>query len=103
MEFGPIVGKPVRFPSGRVDVRLTAAHRRAYRRLYAAYRTNLDGLPILRDRDFDGRAVRMTARQLEALNKALAELAVGDRNAKGVFAQQESARVRLFKRLQYLS
>ena len=56
----PIVGKAVRFPPGRVEIRLGPEQRSPYRRLYAAYGTVLDGLPVLRDRDFDGRAVSVT-------------------------------------------
>jgi hypothetical protein len=63
----PIEGKPVRFPPGRVAIRLDESHRTAYRRLYASYRTILDGLPVLRDRDFDGRKVLVTPAQAAAL------------------------------------
>jgi hypothetical protein len=104
MTFEPIVGTPVRFPPGRVEVRLNAGHRSAYRRLYAGYRTIIDGLPVLReDRDFDGRAVRMTQPQLEALNAALASVSAPEDDGSGAFDAQESGRTRLFKRLQYLS
>jgi hypothetical protein len=102
MEYQPLVGRRLRFPPGRVEVRLNADHRRAYRELYAGYRTVLDGLPVLRDRDFDGRPVRMSASQLAALNEALLQLAES-RRPGGVFAGQEADRTRLFKRLQYLS
>lgn len=104
MPFEPIVGTPARIPPGRVEVRLTAEHRRAYRTLYARYRTILDGLPVLReDRDFDGRAVRMTPAHLDALNEAFATLEPGERRSGTVFGAQEKGRTRLFKRLQYLS
>ncbi len=103
MDFEPIVGKPVRIPPGRVEVRLNEAHHRAYRTLSAQYRTIIDGLPVLRDRDFDGRAVKMTPAQLLALNDALAELAAGARRGSTVFGAQEAGRTRLFKRLQFLS
>jgi hypothetical protein len=103
MDFEPIVGKPVRIPPGRVAVRLDERHHRAYRALYAQYRTIIDGLPVLRDRDFDGRAVKMTPVQLQALNDALAELARGARRGATVFGAQEAGRTRLFKRLQFLS
>ena len=100
----PIVGKAVRFPPGRVEIRLGPEQRSPYRRLYAAYGTVLDGLPVLRDRDFDGRAVSVTQRQLQALNQAFAKLAdEGSAAAEGVFSTQEARRTRLFKRLQYLS
>jgi hypothetical protein len=103
MDLAPVAGKTLRFPPGRVEVRLNDAHRRAYRALYAAYRTVIDGLPTLRDRDFDGRAVRMTAKQLDALNAAFEGLADEDGRGSSVFAAQEAGRTRLFKRLQYLS
>jgi hypothetical protein len=103
MAFEPVVGTPVRIPPGRVQVRLNDAHRRAYRTLYARYRTVIDGLPALRDRDFDGRPVRITPSQLEALNNALADLAGVDQPRTGVFDAQEAGRTRLFKRLQHLS
>ena len=100
----PIVGKAVRFPPRRVEIRLEPEQRSPYRRLYAAYGTVLDGLPVLRDRDFDGRAVVVTQRQLEALNQAFAKLAdEGSATAEGVFSTQEARRTQLFKRLQYLS
>ena len=103
MEYEPVTGKPVRFPPGRVEVRLKPAHRSAYRALYGAYRTILDGLPVLRDRDFDGRPVRMTQGQLDALNEAFRALAESARRGDGAFAAQEAGRTRLFKRLQFLS
>ena len=104
MQTEPIVGKRVKFPPGRVEIRLTPEHRSAYRRLYATYRTILDGLPVLRDRDFDGRTVNVTPMQLEALNRAFTKLAPAERSAvEGVFGAQEAQKTRLFKRLQYLS
>ena len=99
----PVVGAPVRFPPGRVAIRLDERHRSAYRRLYAAYRTILDGLPVLCERDFDGRAVKVTPAQLEALNAAFAGLSAGEAKPGSVFEAQESARTKLFKRLQHLS
>jgi hypothetical protein len=103
MELAPLVGKRVRIPPGRVEVHLTAEHRRAYRTLYARYRTVIDGLPALRDRDFDGRAVNMTPSQLEALNRAFATPGEPADSTYGVFDAQESQKTRLFKRLQFLS
>ena len=100
----PISGRPVRFPPGRVEVRLDERHRAAYRRLYAGYRTMLTDLPVLRERDFDGRALKLTKRQLAALNEAFASLsAAPDRKTGDVFEGQEAGRTGLFKRLQYLS
>ncbi|HEY8173370.1 MAG TPA: hypothetical protein VIH21_09785 [Dehalococcoidia bacterium] len=108
MNIDPLVGTPVRVPPGRVAVRLNEGHRRAYRTLYGRYQTILDGLPVLRDdRDFDGRAVKVTPSQLEALNHAFATLADGNgaagRKPGSVFAGQEASKEQLFKRIQYLS
>lgn len=103
MPFEPIVGTPLRFPPGRVAVRLDEGHRLAYRRLYQHYQSVLAGLPVLRDRDFDGRVVRMTARELAALNQALAALDVPAQASQDAFEAQERVRTRLFKRLQFLS
>ena len=103
MALAPLAGKPVRIPPGRVEVRLNAEHRRIYRALYAGYRTIIDGLPALRDRDFDGRAVKMPPNQLEALNRAFASFDAPAASAAGVFDAQESQKTSLFKRLQFLS
>jgi len=104
METGQIVGKRVRFPPGRVEIHLKPEQRSAYRRLYAAYQTILEGLPVFRDRDFDGRAVSVTQRQLKALNQAFSKLEhEAGRAGDSVFGAQEAQKTRLFKRLQYLS
>jgi hypothetical protein len=104
MELEPLRGKPVRIPPGHVAVKLSHEYRRAYRALYAHYGTVLEGLPVLRERDFDGRTVKLKAEQLEALNRALARLAgTKPEGARGAFEAQERTKNRLFKRLQYLS
>lgn len=104
MEIEPLQGTPVRFPPGRVAIRLDQRHRIAYKRLYAEYGTVLEGLPVLRERDFDGRAVKMTLVQLEALNQAFARLGERPRGRVGTaFEAQERSKNGLFKRLQYLS
>lgn len=105
VEIEPIQGTPVRIPPGRVAIRLGEAHRNTYRRLYNRYQTHLAGLPILRDRDFDGRAVKVTPAQLEALNRAFASLGAEplDSGSGAVFEGQADDRSRLFKRTQYLS
>lgn len=95
-------------PPGRVEVRLDAEHRRLYRLLYARFRTVTGDLPVLReDRDFDGRAVRISRSQLAVLNAALADEASRAtqvaNEAESVFETQAEGRSRLFKRLQYLS
>lgn len=102
-EFEPIIGTPVRLPPGRVAIRLTEDHRSAYRRLYARYCTILDGLPVLRDRDFDGRAVKVTPSQLDALNRAFASLDQPPPPETGTpFEAQERAKSRLYRKTQYL-
>ena len=91
-------------PPGHVTVRLDLRHKRAYKALYARYGTVLTGLPVLRERDFDGRAVKLTMRALDALNMAFAGQTDGPAGSTGgAFAAQERARARLFKKLQYLS
>ena len=105
MEFEPIKGKRALVPPGMLAVKLDPALWQPYRRLHQAYQSYLSGLPMLAERDFDGkRAVKMTPRQLEALNAAFANLA-GDDESQGrtVFEAQGQARSKLFKRLQYLS
>ena len=75
-----------------------------YRTLYGRYQSILAGLPVFRERDFDGRAVVVTGAQLDALNTAFERL--GEPKAErhtSVFESQEEVRRRLFKRLQFLS
>lgn len=104
MEHEAIQGRPALFPPGMVTIKLTPAHRSAYRRLYALSATDLAGLPKLRDRDFDGRPVKVAQRELDALNRALAGLQGPPPAAAGsAFEAQERSRTRLFKRLQHLS
>jgi hypothetical protein len=103
VEIEPLTSSPVRIPPGRVAIRLDERHKSAYRDLYARYRTVLDGLPVLRERDFDGRAVKVTPAQLEALNRAFASLSAAPLPPANVFDAQERSRQRLFKLLQYLS
>jgi len=104
MDIAPITGVPTRFPPGRVRIRLDEEHRKAYQVLYAHYGTVIDGLPVLRERDFDGRPVTLGVEQLEALNRALANLS-GPAQPPGTsaFGAQEQAKTRLFKKLQFLS
>ncbi len=73
MEHEHIGGSRVRFPPGRVGVRLDERHRAAYRRLYGQYATVLSDLPVLRDGDFDGRLLKLKPGQLKALNRAFAQ------------------------------
>jgi hypothetical protein len=104
VSFEPIQGEPVRFPPGKVAIKLGPERLSDYRRLYAQSGTDLAGLPKLRARDFDGRMVRVTPGELVALNDALARLhAPPARQTGSVFEAQEQRKTRLFKRLQYLS
>ena len=104
MDIEPITGSATRFPPGRVTIRLSDEHCRAYQVLYARYGTVTDGLPVLRERDFDGRPVTITPGELESLNRALASLGAPEGPpAATPFGGQERAKVRLFKKLQYLS
>ncbi len=105
MAYEPLKGKRVLAPPGHVGVKLPLELWMPYKRLHAQYAAYLDGLPMLAERDFDGkRTVKMTPKQLAALNAAFAEL-VDDETAgpTSVFGAQEDAKTRLFKRLQFLS
>lgn len=104
MEIPPLEAKSRGLRPGRVAIRLGEEHRKAYEVLYSQYRTIFDSLPVLRERDFDGRAVSLTKTQLDALNGAFASLAKPDESATdSPFEVQDRAKRRLFKRLQYLS
>jgi hypothetical protein len=104
MDFKPIEGQAVRFPPGMVSIRLSKDQLAVYRRLYSRSSTDLAGLPKLQERDFDGRTVKITQSELDALNRALARLHAPPRRETGsVFEAQERSRTRLFKRLQHLS
>jgi hypothetical protein len=104
MKLEPLQGKPVRMPPGHVAVKLSEEYLNAYKGLYAHYGTVLEGLPVLRERDFDGRTVKLKAKELAALNAAFARLeATKPTGVEGVFEAQERSKNRLFKRLQYLS
>ena len=99
----PITGKPLRFPPGRVEIKLDQRHRSAYRALYARYQSYNAGLPILRERDFDGRAVKVTREELAALNAAFATVAAVAAPGGSAFGTQEATKTELYKRTQYLS
>jgi hypothetical protein len=105
MQLPPLEAKRLRFPPGRVAVRLSDQHRRAYRLLYGRYESYLQGLPVLRDRDFDGRPVRMSEAEFEALKRGFERLS--DHGVAAApptpFLRQEAEKERLFKRLQFLS
>jgi hypothetical protein len=104
MDIPPVEAKSSGLRPGRVIVRLTAEHRRAYEIVYAQYRSIFDSLPVLRERDFDGRPVRMTRTEFDSLSRAFASLSAPETTAsESPFAHQERAKQQLFKRLQYLS
>ena len=103
MALEPLIGTPVRFPPGRVAVRLDERYRLPYRRLYRHYQTQIADLPVISDRDFDGRTVKMTPRQLDALNRALGGVAALNGHQSSPFGLQEQGRTGLFKRNQFLS
>ena len=105
MAFEPLSGRRVLAPPGHVVVKLPSALWPAYKLLHSRYQAYLAGIPMLAERDFDGkRGVKMTPKQLDALNAAFARLDAEGREApQSVFEAQEQAKTRLFKRLQYLS
>jgi hypothetical protein len=105
MEFTPLKGKRALTPPGTLSVKLEPERWQPYRRLYQRYQSYLSGLPMLAERDFDGkRAVKLTPKQLEALNSAFARLsAEEDAEPRSAFEGQERDKSKLFKRLQYLS
>lgn len=103
----PVQGGRVLFPPGYVTIRLDDRQRRAYHRIYNRYGTTLLlDIPALRGRDLDeGRPLKVTRKQFEALNRALADTCC-DGQPKGdemAFGQQERSKTRLFKRLLHLS
>lgn len=105
MEFTPITGRRTLAPPGFIAVKLDQKLWLPYKRLHASYQAYIAGLPMLAERDFDGkRNVKLTPAQLKALNTAFSKLADGGAaSPTNVFEAQEEARTRLFKRLQYLS
>ena len=103
MEVEPITGKRVLFPPGRVAIRLDEGHRRAYRRLYGLL-FPLAGVPALNDHDFDGRALKLTRRELAALNLAFASLEHhASPGVRSAFGDQEQALTKHFKEMEFLS
>ena len=99
----PIIGHSVRFPPGHVSITLSAEHRRAYLRLYGTYFPLAD-MPALKDRDFDGRSIKMSRPQLAALNRRFRALAdEADPGPPGAFRDQEQSLAKHFKEMQFLS
>lgn len=101
VEIPPIVGKRIFFPPGHVAICLDDGHRRAYLRLYGLS-WPLPGVPELKDRDFDGRTIKLTRSQLAALN--LAFLSPRDHARTGrrsAFEAQEQFLTKHFKEMQF--
>ena len=99
----PIIGRPVWFPRGYVSITLNAEHRREYRRLYGMY-FPLPDVPALKDRDFDGRSITMSARELASLNHLFHDLAyVSDAGPPGTFRDQERSLTKTSGQAQFLS
>ncbi|MEX2245058.1 MAG: hypothetical protein WEC75_00045 [Dehalococcoidia bacterium] len=104
MALQPIEGTPLRFPPGRVEVRLDASYLHPYMTLYGRYRSYLEGLPVLRERDFEGRPMKLSQQQLASLNRALRSLnGAAAKPPRSAFEAQEASKTRLSKRLQHLS
>ena len=105
MAYEPLKGKRVLAPPGHVGVKLPPELWQPYKRLHGHYQAYISGMPMLAERDFNGkRTAKMTPKQLEALNAAFVQLEAEDDGPPGsVFEAQEQAKTRLFKRLQYLS
>jgi hypothetical protein len=99
----PVSGRAIWYRPGHVKVTLNAEHRRAYLRLYGMY-FPLSDVPALKDHDFDGRAIRMTRRQLAALNRNLQDLSsTTDTNPVSPFREQEDALTTASHEMQFLS
>ena len=102
-ELAPIGGNPIFLRPGSTRIRLNEEHRHAYRRLYGLV-FPLAGVPALRDRDFDGRAMTVSKAQLEALNRAFASLdRYGHARAHNAFEGQERLLTERFQEMQFLS
>jgi len=102
VEITPIIGERLLFPPSRVAIRLDEGHRRAYRRLYGLL-FPLAGVPALKDHDFDGRALKLTRRQLAALNRAFADLGrLVAPGMRGAFRGRSKALTNHFKEMQFL-
>ena len=72
-------------------------------RLYGTY-FPLTDVPALKDDDLDGRSVRMSKRQLAALNRRFLALAdVADPGPPGTFRDQEQSLEKNAKAMQFLS
>lgn len=105
MAFEPLKGRRVFAPPGHVGVKLPPELWLPYKRLHGRYQAYISGMPMLAERDFDGkRTAKMTPKQLEALNQAFLRLEAEESDPPASpFEAQQEAKTRLFKRLQYLS
>jgi len=100
---GTIIGEKVLLPPGHVRVTLNREHRRAYLHLYGQS-FPLTDVPALSDHDFDGRSIKMSRPQLEALNRRFRALAdAADPAPRDAFRDQERSVTRNFKAMQFLS
>ena len=98
-----IVGQGVLFPRGHVRITLSPQHRRAYLLLYGEAFPLAD-VPALKDRDFDGRSITMSARELASLNHLFHDLAyVSDAGPPGTFRDQERSLTKTSGQAQFLS
>jgi hypothetical protein len=99
----PIIGRPVWFPRGYVSITLNAEHRREYRRLYGMY-FPLPDVPALKDRDFEGRSIKVRKSQLAALNRRLLTL-IDDANTDppSAFRDQEESLTKNAHEILFLS
>ena len=101
VEIPPIVGKRIFVPPGRVAICLDDGDRRAYLRLYGLS-WPLPGVPELKDRDFDGRTIKLTRSQLAALYLALVSLLDHARTGRrSAFEAQEQFLTKHFKEMQF--
>ena len=98
-----IVGEAMFFRPGHVRITLNAEHRRAYRRLYGQSFPLAD-VPAIKNRDFDGRSITMTRRDLTALNQLFRTLVKeADLKPRDAFGDQGHSLTAHFKEMQFLS
>ena len=98
----PIVGQRTLLP-GRVQITLSAGHRRAYLLLYGGDFPLAD-VPALKDTDFDGRSIRMSSHELAALNRMFQALGrEADPGPAAAFRGQERSLTGTSRRMQFLS
>lgn len=99
----PLIAQRVLFRRDQVHTTLNEEHRQAYRRLYGESFPLAD-VPALKDHDFDGRCIRMSASQFAALNRRLGvpgELSHPRRTS--AFDNQDRLLAEHAKKIQFLS